>query len=209
MHAQVRRLLTAAIVLPLLAAGCKQKSNPTNLKTAIDSFYSDRPECLWPHPVKFPVQVATDDTSKTAPFDSLFDQHLLTRTTVEKKEMLVLSKQATNYDLSDQGRAVWTADSTQPGFGNFCYGHRRVKDVTSNTETGTTPGATTTVNYTYTIVGVPQWAQSLEVQNAFPALKQALIGPNAAQATLVLTQQGWRVPASDTRTGNVDSTVVQ
>lgn len=203
----VRRPIIVAVLPLLMLAGCdKKKSDPSNLKTAIDSYYSQVPECLWPHPVRFPVQVENDDSSKTAPYDALFDQHLLTRTPVEKKELLIFNKPATAYDLSDAGRSAWTADQSQPGYGNFCYGHRKAKEIVSNTETGTQPGATTTVNYTYTLTGVPQWAQAAEVGNAFPQLKAELSGPAVAQTTLVLGQDGWHVPANAPQTNSTNPT---
>ena len=88
----------------LLATGCNKKTDNTlNYKSAINSYYAAHPMCLFPQPVRFPLQVATSDASKTAPYDALVDQRLLVRTNAEKKVM-ILSKQENNYDLSDQGR---------------------------------------------------------------------------------------------------------
>lgn len=128
------------------------------------------------------------------PYDALVDQGLMSRTPIEKTKLLVLKKQANSYDLTDKGRSNWTPDPTQPGYGNFCYAHRKVKDIISNTPAGTQPGATTTVNYTWTLGDVKDWAQAQETQTAFPQLAGALNATNNAQTTLVLTNDGWKVP---------------
>src|ERR1700749_4977987 len=114
----------------LLSAGCNQKADSnTNYEAAINDYYKAHPACLWSQPKKFPVQAATSDDAKTQGYDALTDAGLLTRTTGEKKVMIVASKQVNNYDLSAQGRSSWTPDTTQPGYGNFCYGHRAVDAI--------------------------------------------------------------------------------
>ena len=98
------------------AMGCNKKADNTmNFSGAIDTYYSAHPACLWPDPIKFPVQADTSDTSKTSGYDALVDQGLLVRTTAEKKKFIIASKQVNNYDLSDKGRSAWTADVNQPG----------------------------------------------------------------------------------------------
>jgi hypothetical protein len=56
----------------------------------------------------------------------LTQEGLLTRTIAGKKVLIIASKQVNNDDLSDKGRTSWTPDSSQPGYGNFCYGNREV-----------------------------------------------------------------------------------
>ncbi len=193
------KLDTLAIVLVAggalaLTAGCKKTDDNTqNFKSAIDTYYSTRPACLWTDPVKFPVQADTSDTGKTQGYDALVDQGLLTRSTAEKKVFILGSKQVTNYDLSDKGRGAWTPDPQQPGAGNFCYGKVSVDTIDSATPTTSQPGATTTVNYHYKISGAPAWATAAETQTAFPALQTALAGPMTGTATLTDTSSGWAV----------------
>ncbi len=185
----------------LLIAGCKKTDdNALNFTSAINAYYSTHPACLWDQPLKFPVQVTTSDTAKTAGYDALVDQGLLVRTTAEKKVFIIASKQVTNYDISDQGRSAWTADATQPGFGNFCYGHRSVSAIDSSTPTTDQPGATTTVVFHRTFTGVPGWASAPETQNAFPDVRANLTTPQTATATLINTNAGWQMetPASTT-----------
>jgi hypothetical protein len=181
----------------LFAAGCSKKADNTmNFKSAIDSYYSAHPACLWSDEVKFPLQVATADASKTAPYDALVDQGLLVRTTVERKKLIVMSQQANDYDLSDKGRSAWTADTAQPGFGNFCYGHRKVSGIDSSTPTNDQLGATTQIAYHYSFSDAPDWAKAAETQSVFPQLRTDLSGPIAAQATLTDTANGWQVSST-------------
>jgi hypothetical protein len=197
----------------LLATGCTKKDdNHLNFTNAINTYYGAHPACLWSEPVKFPVQVETSDTSKTSGYDALVDQGLLTRTTAEKKKLIIASKQVTNYDLSEQGRAAWTADVQQPGFGNFCYGHRKVDSIDASTPTTSDTGATTQVNYHYSFAGAPAWATAAETQNAYPQIRADLNGPQMGLVTLTNTSNGWVLThapgARDTAT-NADGKIVE
>jgi hypothetical protein len=199
----------------LLATGCNKKADNTiNYKSAINSYYSAHPVCLFPEPVKFPVQVATSDASKTAPYDALVDQRLLVRTSAEKK-IVILSKQENNYDLSNEGRQAWTADTSQPGYGNFCYGHRSVSSIDNATPTSSDPGATTQVSYHYSVSDAPSWATAAETKTAFPNVQTNLSGPQTATAALTNTSSGWQVSSTQDADGShapatsADSKVVQ
>lgn len=187
------------LALALLFAGCKSKNEPSksNLATAINTWYSAHPECLWTTSMKFPTQAPTSDDSKTAGYDALTDQGLLVRQQATKKVFIFGSKQMSDYDLSDKGRGAWTPDPQQPGYGNFCYGHRDVTSVDNFTATTSTPGASTVVDYHYTLAGVPDWAKNSEVQTAFPTLQTAMQSPQADKATLTLTSNGWQVSKAD------------
>jgi hypothetical protein len=197
-HSTWKTFRTVAVfaTIILLVVGCnKKEDNTTNLTSAINTYYSAHPACLWADPLKFPVQAETSDTSKTAVYDALVDQGLLVRTTAEKKKMIIASKQVNNYDLSDKGRSAWTADVNQPGYGNFCYGHRKVTSIDSSTPTTSAAGATTQVIYHYTLTDSPAWATAAETQNAYPQLRSELAGPQTGQATLTNTNNGWQVSA--------------
>jgi len=205
MKARVIRSTFQAAVLcgtvALLATGCNKKADNTmNFSNAIDTYYSAHPACLWPESVKFPVQVDTGDTSKTTGYDALVDQGLLVRTTAEKKKLIVASKQVTNYDLSDNGRSAWIVDVQQPGFGNFCYGHRKVSSIDSSTPTTSGVGATTQVAYHYKLADVPGWAGAVETQNAYPQVRADLSGSGIAHATLANTSNGWQVTGAGSNT---------
>lgn len=185
-------LCTAFVV----AAGCHGNKEPdtSNFKTAINDYYSAHPDCVWSSAVKFPAQADASNDTQTRGFDALTDAGLLTRKAEEKKRFLIGSKQVNDYDVSDKGRTVWTPDQSQPGYGNFCYGHRDVTSVgTFTTATNPNGANTATVNYSYQETGVPDWAKSAETQTAFPNVQTALAGPQSATSTLVQTQNGWQL----------------
>lgn len=187
---------TAALVSATvaIASGCnKQADNKPHFADAINAYYSAHPVCLWKTPQKFPVQADTSDATKTAPYDALVDQGLLARSSDEKRVMIVASKQVNNYDLSEKGHAAWVADVDQPGFGNFCYGRRKVSSIDGSTPTSDERGATTQVTYHYTVSDVPAWATAEETQNAYPQLKTELGGTHQGQAILIETNEGWKV----------------
>lgn len=191
--------VVAAVVL-LAASGCKKTTdNAANLKSGLNSYFDAHPVCLYPAEKKFPAQADTNDQSDTAGYDALVQQGLLTRTVAEKTKLLILSKSVNNYDLSDKGRGLWTADTTQPGYGNFCYGKRKVENITSTPPGGDPPqGTTTAVTYTYTIGGVADWARAAIVQSAFPGVQAKLGAASNGTANMVLGTNGWMVQAPPT-----------
>lgn len=163
----------------------------TAYKAAINDHFKAYPACLWSQPIKFPVQVATSDDTKTAGFDALTQQGLLVRTSAEKK-VIIISKQENNYDLSDKGRSTWTADTSQPGYGNFCYGTREVTSIDNSTPGTNGSGVkTVAVTYHYKIANVPEWANAQVVKTAFPNLADALNSNPSDTATLVQTGDRW------------------
>lgn len=209
----ILRTVVACASALLVTTGCNKKAdNTSNYKNALDAYYSARPSCLFSQPIQLPAQKTTSDQSATAPYDALVDQGLLVRTTAEKKVFIVASKQVTNYDLSSQGRSSWTADTTQPGFGNFCYGHPSVSTIDSSTPTTSDVGATTQINYHYTFSDVPSWASAVETKTAFPNVAADLAGSEAASATLTNTANGWQVttaPAGKNPAISADGKIVQ
>ncbi|MEO8726561.1 MAG: hypothetical protein ABI383_10610 [Acidobacteriaceae bacterium] len=190
------KLNAALSAVILLAAGCTAKKGPdtSGFKTAINDYYSAHPDCVWTSPVKFPAQADASNDTQTKGFDALTDAGLLNRKAEEKKRFLIGSKQVTDYDVSDKGRTAWTPDQSQPGYGNFCFGHREVTAIDSSTTVSNQNGANSaTVNYHYDLAGVPDWAKSAEMKTAFPNVQAALQGPQAATATLLQTQNGWQL----------------
>lgn len=181
----------AALVCALLAlaAGCSSKKDAAkaNFKDAINTYYSAHPECLWSTTVKFPTRADTSDTSKTAGYDALTDQGLLTRHADSRKVFIFGSKEVNDYDLSDKGRSYWTPDPQDPGYGKFCYGHRDVTTV----DDFTVNGGTATVDYHYQLGAVAPWADNTEIKTAFPTVQASLASPLSDKASLTLTGNGW------------------
>ncbi len=186
--------LTICVVI-ILAAGCRKTNmvDKSAFKSAINDYYSTRQVCVWSSPVKFPAQADTSNDEQTKGFDALTDAGMLTRASAEKKRFLIGSKQVNNYDLSDKGRSSWTADPTQPGYGNFCFGHREVTSIDSFTPADNPDATQFTVAYHYDLSGVPDWAKSVEMQTAFPKIAADSSGQQTASATLVKSSNGWQV----------------
>lgn len=189
----VHKLVVCGVLgAAMLASGCKKNTvDKDAFKSALNKYVSTTQQCLWSAPVKLPAQADASDDQQTKGFDALTDAGLLTRKAVEKKRFLVGSKQANDYDLSDKGRTAWTADASQPGYGNFCYGHPEVTSIDSYSPPA--DNATQyTVNYHYGVSSLPEWANSAEMKAAFPKL-DAATAPQAGTATLVKSDNGWLV----------------
>lgn len=190
----VRRWIAVPAVCVLLTSGCNHmQDTDSNYSRAIDKYYGDHPSCLFQEPVKFPAQEDTDDPRQTKRFEALVDQNLLTRSTADRRVMVAATKPVNSYDLSSTGHTDWVADAKQPGYGNLCYGHRKVVAIDSSAPTTSSEGATTTVVYRYTVKDVPSWAKSAELQKAFPELRTDLSARQVGRASLTDTKKGWAV----------------
>jgi hypothetical protein len=187
------RCFVVVVGLLALLTGCNNGSNTDmSYKAAINDHYKDFPVCIWSEAKKFPVQAATSDDAKTEGYDALTQEGLLTRTTAEKKVLIIASKQVNNYDLSDKGRTLWTPDTSEPGYGNFCYGNRDVTSIDNSTPGTNAQGAkTVSVTYHYRIANVAAWANSQEMKTAYPGMASALDANPADNATLVMTGNHW------------------
>jgi hypothetical protein len=188
--------VVSLLSVALLAAGtgCHKNSvDPGAFKSALNGYYSARPVCVWSAPVKFPAQADTNNEDQTKGFDALTDAGMLTRTPEQKKRFLVGSKQVNDYDLSDKGRSTWTADQTQPGYGNFCFGHWEVTSIDSYSPANDPNAAQYSVSYHDAVSSVPDWANSVEMKTAFPRIAAATSGQHTGTATLVKSSNGWQV----------------
>jgi hypothetical protein len=204
MQMQKRTIFLLILCGVVAVGGCKKNAvDQGAFKSALNNYLSAKQTCLWSAPIKFPVQADTSNDEQTKEFDALTDAGMLTRKSAEKKRFLVGSKQVNDYDLSDQGRAKWTADSSQPGYGNFCYGHAEVTAIDNYTPAAD-DATQYTVNYHYATNSLPAWANSAEMKTAFPKLNDAS-APQAGSASLVKSNDGWIVqnaqPATSGATG--------
>ena len=195
-------VLAAGIIA--LGVGCNSHTNTVDqgaFKSAINGYLSARPVCVWTAPVKFPAQADTSNDEQTKGFDALTDAGLLKRASAEKKRFLVGSKQVNDYDLSDKGRSTWTADQTQPGYGNFCFGHFEVTSIDGYTP----PDANATqysVSFHESVQHLPDWSNSAEMKTAFPKIASDSSGQQTATATLVKSSNGWQVTGMNPPVGN-------
>jgi hypothetical protein len=188
-----------------LSAGCKNNTvDKSAFKSALNDYYKGQQDCLWASPQKLPAQADTSNDEQTKGYDALVDAGLLTRTSAEKKRFLVGSKQVNDYDLSDKGRSSWTADQTQPGYGNFCFGHEQVVSIDGYSPAE--PGAVQyTVNYHYGIASLPDWANTTEMRTAYPKIVRDSSGALMGSAMLIRGSNGWTAsdvtPSSGTQAG--------
>jgi hypothetical protein len=192
----IQRVMVATVCgVALLAAGCHKTNHvdKASFKSAINDYYGARQECVWSSPMKFPAQADTSNEDQTKGFDALTDAGLLTRNSQEKKRFLIGSKQVNVYDISEKGRSVWTADQSQPGYGNFCYGHASVTTIDSYTPKDNPDADNYSVTYHYKVTSLPGWAQSGEMQTAFPKIAADASGNEMATANLTKSTNGWQV----------------
>jgi hypothetical protein len=176
-----------------LGAGCRKNHVDTGaFKSALNNYLGAQQQCLFSATIKFPQQADTANDQQTGQFDALTDQGMLTRKAAEKKRFLIGSKQVNDYDLSDKGRSSWTVDSSQPGYGNFCYGHAEVTAVDGYTPADP-DAAQYTVTYHYQTKSLPDWASNAEMKTAFPRMNAQAAAPQAGTATLVKSSNGWLV----------------
>lgn len=190
---RTRILLLVLAWVILMAAGCKKNAVDTlAFKSALNSYYAQQQDCLFAGPVKFPVQADTSNDEQTKTYDALTDAGLLGRKPEEKKRFLIGSKQVNDYDLSDQGRKSWTADPSQPGYGNFCYGYPEVSNI-DNFAAADDSATRYSVTYHYAAGSPPAWANSPEMKTAFPKMAAETSGQQVATATMVKTDNGWLV----------------
>jgi hypothetical protein len=170
---------TGVVLISLLVACSGYKAaNQKNFSGALNTYYLNHEECLYPSALRFPYE--TDTKEKTPGLDALTGAGLLERT--EEKNIHVKRFSLTNY-----GRTRVTP--------RFCYGHREVTSIDSFTPPTTVNGQQTTqVQYHYKLVDLPGWANSDQMRAAFPALAKASGDQVQDTAKLVLTPNGWRVP---------------
>ncbi len=173
----------AGVVLAL-AAGCNTQNKPTpeNFTKTINTYFQDRNDCLFPQGHAWPYEVAPSPTAKEdkKQMDALTDAGLLTR--LEDKSMNV-----SRYSLNGLAGQRFAP--------RFCYGHREVTGIASNTPPGPKDGFTeTVVTYQYALRDVPVWANSDAVKAAFPPLAKSLESTPTDQITLATVGAGWQVP---------------
>jgi hypothetical protein len=178
------RVWLVASFLIVLTGGCSSSVNqPTdkNFMGALNAYYQDRNECLFPQGRAFPYEVAPGPDAKQgkAQMDSLMDAGMFTR--LEDRDLHVDS-----YSLTPIGKRYAP---------RFCYGHRVIGSIVSFTPPGPRNGFTeTTVTYRYSMEDVPVWARTDKIVAAFPALAKSLGDSATDTQTLATAGAGWQVP---------------
>jgi len=188
----MRKTLASLLLLTtvtVLSTACRKEIDKAQFKSAIDASLAHHHECVWPEMVKMPAEADPSKDERTRDFDALTDAGLLARAPEEKKRFLVGSKPVNLYDLSDKGHTAWTPDPSQPGYGNFCFGHFSVTTVDSAVPNDPSNPTQYAVTYHYEVIGVPEWATTAESRLTFPKIaKDTAI--QAATANVVKDSSG-------------------
>jgi hypothetical protein len=167
----------------ILAAGCAPDTKPTNakLEKALNAYYEDHNECLYPTGLKFPYEVSPGTQAKE-----------------EKKQMDALTAAGLLKRQDAPAMHVWEYALTPLGeraAGRFCYGHRVVKSVDAFSPPAKQNGfVETNVSYHYTMMDVPVWVKTDEMEAAFPKMANSISGNASDQKTLATVGAGWQVP---------------
>jgi len=171
-------LCALLFALPLTACNSMGKSAPNynNFTTGLNKYFLDHTDCLLPN-ARFPLETGDKDQMKQ--MDALVKATLL-------EKALDPGVRTARYLPSTAGARYAP---------HFCYGHRVVVSIDSSSPLAVANGfKTTVVTYHYKMEDVPVWAQTHEVQAAFPAMALATSGQATAKATLAQTPVGWQVP---------------
>jgi hypothetical protein len=176
MRADALAILTLAAAVAF-AAGCRSKTlDQSEFRYALDDYYRVQPHCLWPSMVNFPTDADKGNPEQARQLKALTDAGLLERRTGMRGGAVV-----TEYSLSAQGQAQWTADKREPGWGNFCLARTQVTSI--DRVNPPTPAAFAyTITYHYAS-DIPDWAKNSAVRSAFPQIVAEDGG--AASATMV------------------------
>jgi hypothetical protein len=171
-------LISTLFVSLSVTIGCNSKTKPTpkNFTDALNKWFSDHPDCLLPN-TRFPYE--TSDPAQVKQFMTLVKSQLLE---VHVEQSVKVSR----FTVTPVGQRYAP---------RFCYGQRTVSSIDSSTPPAPVNGfPQTQVTYHYTMLDVPVWAKSADVQLAFPNLAAALSGQASDHATLAQTLAGWQVP---------------
>lgn len=174
-----RCLAALSVAFTLVLAGCHSKTAPTpeNFTATLNAYFPDHPDCLFPDAPRFPFE--TSDPVKTKQMDALVKAQLLT-VAVEP------SIHASRYTPTTTGAR------SAP---RFCYGHRKVIDISNFTPPAQQNGfPETSVTYQYTMQDVPVWAKDDAVLVNFPDMAKRVMGPSTGTIVLAGTMAGWQVP---------------
>lgn len=190
----MRERVALALVLTGLFAGttgCKKQVNHAEFISAINKSFQGRHECVWPEPIKLPVQADPSTDDRIRVFEALTDAGLFLHVSEEKKHFG--AKQINTYNLTDKGHSSWTPEADHPGYGNFCFGHFNATAIDKATPNDSANPTQYTVNYQYETLGIPEWIHTPESMRAFPKFA-ADTSIQSATATLIKgANGGWTV----------------
>lgn len=182
LHTGLKTIAGRTIVLIAslwMMTGCntKTKATPENFTKAVNAYFLERSECLFPN-IRFPF--ATSNPEETKQMNALVRSRLL-ESTYES------AVKTTRYTVSRTGERFAP---------RFCYGHREVTSIDGFTppQTGPSGFPETQVDYRYALRDVPVWAQASDIAAAFPKMATVTSKGGSDKIPLAQTLAGWQVP---------------
>jgi hypothetical protein len=166
-------------IILLAGVGCHSKTaaTPANFIVALNAYFLEHPDCLFPQAPRFPYEAS--GPVETKQMDALVKEQMLT---VEEEADIHVSR----YTPTQAGMRAAP---------RFCYGHRVISAIDSFTPPASANGfMETQVAYHYRMDEVPVWAQSDGMRASFPAMALATSGAATGKVTLASTMAGWTVP---------------
>ncbi len=205
--------LSVAALSVLLFSGCDHnKPSPGNFKAALQAHFDQTPQCLNFRVAAYPVDAVFDDHGQPAvgrfgmaipdaaeTLAALKDAGLLTA----QESMKTVpgsgwgdpakSRRVITYSIDPGSKAYWRIAGAAA---SPCYGYIHVTSVDNYTEPADMLGQTaSTVSFTYNIDRIAPWARNAEIQKAVPTLKTIVSTERQEKTLMVLTHNGWMLPA--------------
>jgi len=215
----MKKLLLMVSVLAAVSA-CSSKTDPNerNFGAAIDAYLAKKGAlCLnaetWPVDRTDMEERIEGSLGRGSRMKALAAQGLVTATEVEKPLTSFdgtptgKSVAVTRYELTDKGKSFFHETNRYHGKlkqgerrGELCYGRKALDKVVKwegPLKLGDYQEAS--VKYLYKVVGLADWANSPEVQAAFPQVERAIGDAGSKQQShgVRLTSEGWEANGID------------
>jgi hypothetical protein len=204
-------VLCVMVLVTLLLAGCgsKNDANEKNLSDATNAYLVKKGQLCLGIATKWPVELQDSDRGpgsvKGSEMAALEKIGLVRSQETETKVTPLSGARAVKvkvlrYELTDDGKKFYQ-EKEVPGLigqkesrGDICFGQQALDSVIK-TDGPITVGDTKemTLYYTYKIENLANWANSPDVQNAFPGIVSTIngAGKTTLNQNLILTDHGW------------------
>ncbi|WP_051882398.1 hypothetical protein [Parvularcula oceani] len=202
-----RLLICAFAALSACTEG--ETDEAAQFAAALNEYYANNPECVrvgQPADENGVVAEVREDRvprdGDVSKLDALVSEELLEVRVVDVELRAIVASRpgetapARRYSLTEKGADFLQrreeANRMQMGSSAFCYGHRKVTEITNFTEPADAFGQrVATVAYTFELMDVPAWARGTKVTAAFPEIARETSGRRSDSTDLVLTDEGW------------------
>jgi hypothetical protein len=204
-------VLCIMVLGTFLLAGCgsKNDANEKNLSDATNAYLVKKGQLCLGIATKWPVELQDSDRGpgsvKGSEMAALEKIGLVRSQETETKVTPLSGARAVKvkvlrYELTDDGKKFYQ-EKEVPGLigqkesrGDICFGQQALDSVIK-TDGPITVGDTKemTLYYTYKIENLANWANSPDVQNAFPGIVSTIngAGKTTLNQNLILTDHGW------------------